>query len=229
MRREEKPDETLKSLVRWQLHARPRSGCIRPGGQKRLCLRGCERNHNPSVWRLSLWLPGTLLRRVQKKKGGKTMRSTLAVSNVTGRCVMGATGKASWWISLSVALVVGFGMEAAPAHAGKNCGDLLGLKLYSCTATDGVTPSSGFLAFGAGASALQGVNGVFESFTFGPCYCGAKGTLDDPQIGASPAFTCLDNNTVTFLMGTTTGKKIKQGTLFNSGSSWFFDCTELEL
>jgi hypothetical protein len=136
--------------------------------------------------------------------------------------------KASLLISLSVALVIGFIVESAPAHAGQNCGDLLGLKLYSCTATDGVTPSSGFLAFGAGASALQGVQGVFANFVFGPCYCGAKGNLDNPQLGASPAFTCLDNDKVTFLMGTAAGKKIKQGTLFDRGSLWFFECTELE-
>jgi len=137
--------------------------------------------------------------------------------------------KASLPISLSAVLVIGFIMESAPAHAGKNCGDLLGLKVYSCTATDGVTPSSGVLAFGAGASSVQGLQGVFDRFVFGPCYCGAKGTLDNPQIGASPDFTCLDNDKVTFLLGTTTGKKIKQGTLFDSGSLWFFECTELEL
>jgi hypothetical protein len=136
--------------------------------------------------------------------------------------------KANLLISVSVALVLGFIIESAPAHAGKNCGDLLGLKVYSCTATNGVTPSSGFLAFGAGASSLQGVQGVFDNFTFGPCYCGAKGNLANPHIGASTDFTCLDNDTVTFLMGTASGKKIKQGTLFDRGSLWFFECTELE-
>jgi hypothetical protein len=154
------------------------------------------------------------------------MRSTVAVNSVTGCGVVGTMRKTSWLISLSAVLVIGFILESAPAHAGKNCGDLLGLKLYSCTATDGVTPSSGFLAFGAGANSVQGLQGVFERFVFGPCYCGAKGNLNNPQIGASRAFICLDNDKVTFLMGTATGKKIKQGTLFDSGSSWFFECTE---
>lgn len=122
---------------------------------------------------------------------------------------------------LGMSLMVGI----PSGHAGgKDCGELLGLRAYECTATDGGNFSSvGILAFDADASHVQGVNGVFDEFVFGPCYCGAKGNLKNPQIGAAAGFTCRDLSSADiFLTGTAAPRKS-----ITAPWSWMPPCTFL--
>lgn len=133
-------------------------------------------------------------------------------------------------LALSLLLVMSVVLETTLAHAGKNCRDRLDSHAYYCTATNESTPSSlGVLAFGPDANFAQAVNGVFAAFAFGPCYCDAKGNLQNPQIGASTSFTCHANSqTGIFLTGTATAKKINQGTLVVGATVYFFECTDVE-
>ncbi len=133
-------------------------------------------------------------------------------------------------LGISSLLAISLLLKTIPTHAGQDCGERLDGRAYYCTATNESTPSSlGVLAFGPDANFAQGVNGVFGSFAFGPCYCGAKGNLKNPQIGAAASFICHSNNQIgIFLTGTATAKKINQGTLVVGTTVYFFQCTDVE-